>query len=502
MGAARLGLAALLVAVLGSCGASSTPTSDKAGSTKSAVATMALPLNHAGRWITDAQGRVVTLHGINMVYKRPPYAPDAIGFDDDDAAFLAGEGYNTVRLGIIYKALEPTPGVYDDAYLDRIAQTADTLARHGIVALLDFHQDLYNEKFGGEGLPDWAVQDDGLPNQPQLDFTLNYFLELGLNRAFDHFWHNDAGPDGVGLQDRYALAWRHVAEHFRGHNAVLGYDLFNEPWPGTQYPTCLSPLGCPVFDQLLADFSRRVIAQIRAADPQALVWYEPNVIFNNGARSHLGDLGDANLGFSFHDYCLTEPITGSNLACDPFDNLVFNNALSQIDASGDTWLLTEFGASDDLANLQAMLDRADSFMVGWQYWAYCGCNDPTTTGENDTQAIVYDPAQAPTGDNLKADKLALLSRPYPQRVAGTPLSYGYAMASRTFTLRYSTAAADGSGAFGDGAETVIAVPMRAYPQGYRVSVEHGSVASAADAPLLRVRSASGAGMITVTVTTH
>ena len=38
------------------------------------------PLGHAGRWITDADGRVVILHGVNMVYKVPPYAPDAIGF--------------------------------------------------------------------------------------------------------------------------------------------------------------------------------------------------------------------------------------------------------------------------------------------------------------------------------------------------------------------------------------------------------------------------------------
>src|SRR4051812_43473604 len=83
----------------------------------SAAATPALPLDHVGRWITDAQGRVVVLHGINMVYKRAPYAPDAVGFGDDDAAFLAAEGLDTVRVGIIYKAVEPQPGVYDDAYL-------------------------------------------------------------------------------------------------------------------------------------------------------------------------------------------------------------------------------------------------------------------------------------------------------------------------------------------------------------------------------------------------
>src|SRR3954453_9470125 len=131
-----------------------------------AAAAPKLPLGHAGRWITDAQGRVVVLHGFNMVSKRPPYAPDAIGFGADDARFLAREGYDTVRLGVIYKAVEPAPGVYDDAYIARIVRTVNTLGRHGIVSLVDVHQDLYNERFEGEGWPDWAVLDDDLPAEP------------------------------------------------------------------------------------------------------------------------------------------------------------------------------------------------------------------------------------------------------------------------------------------------------------------------------------------------
>src|SRR5438105_2636250 len=86
-----------------------------AASASAALPAPALPLGHAGRWTTDAQGRVVILHGYNMVYKKPPYDPSAVGFGDDDAAFLAAEGYNTVRAGVIYKAVEPAPGAYDDA---------------------------------------------------------------------------------------------------------------------------------------------------------------------------------------------------------------------------------------------------------------------------------------------------------------------------------------------------------------------------------------------------
>ena len=81
--------------------------------------------------------------------------------------------------------------------------------------MLDFHQDLYNERFQGEGWPDWAVQDDGLPAEPKAGFPANYLVMPALQRAFDHFWANDPGPGGVGLQDRYAAAWAHVAARFR-----------------------------------------------------------------------------------------------------------------------------------------------------------------------------------------------------------------------------------------------------------------------------------------------
>ncbi|MDX6652491.1 MAG: endoglycosylceramidase, partial [Solirubrobacterales bacterium] len=132
-----------------------------------ASASASSPLGHSGRWITDAQGRVVTLHGVNMVYKVAPYDPAGAGFDAEDIDFLARKGFNTVRLGLIYKAIEPNPGSYNDRYLNHVAATQRALARRGIYSLLDFHQDLYNERFQGEGWPDWAVQDDGLPAEPR-----------------------------------------------------------------------------------------------------------------------------------------------------------------------------------------------------------------------------------------------------------------------------------------------------------------------------------------------
>lgn len=267
---------ALTVLMLGPLGAQGATAADVGPRTDSEA------VGHAGRWITDAEGRVVITHGVNMVFKRPPYAPDAIGFGTDDAAFLARHSFDSVRVGLIWKAVEPQPGVYDDAYLDRIESTVRMLERHGIRSLVDFHQDLYNERFQGEGAPDWAVQDDGIPAQPQAGFPANHFVMPALMRAYDHFWNNDPGPGGIGLQDRYGAAWAHVAERFRDVPGVMGYDLFNEPWPGSFWPTCLNPVGCPAEDAKLTAFHKRVITAIRTVDPDTLVWYEPWSVFNAG----------------------------------------------------------------------------------------------------------------------------------------------------------------------------------------------------------------------------
>ncbi len=433
----------------------------------------------SGQWIVDGRGRVLVLHGLNMVYKRAPYAPDAVGFGKDDARFLAKNGFTTVRLGLIWKAVEPQPGAYDDAYLKRIKRTAKQLAKQGIWVLLDFHQDLYNERFQGEGAPDWAVQDDGLPSFPQLGFPYNYFANLALNRAFDHFWANDPGPGGVGLQDRYAAAWAHVASYFKNSKKILGLDLFNEPWPGTGWQLCANPAGCPAFDAKLQAFQQKVIDAVRSVDPRTAVFYEPNVLFNNGAQTSVRPTGQR-LGFSFHDYCLTAEAGtegAGGQACDSFDDLVWSNTRTHVEETGHPPLLTEFGATTDVATITAMVDRAEQAMTGWQFWAYCGCDDPTTTGPGNEQALVLDPSRKPRKDNVDRAKLRALAVPHPLTVAGTPTGYRYDPYARTFQATWSTAKASGQGRFKRGSRTTLAVPRLVFPHGYVVTVTGGKVVS-------------------------
>ena len=468
------------------------------------AATEPRPQQH-GRWLVDPDGRALVLHGVNMVNKTGSHEPAATGFGADDAAFLAEQGFTTVRLGLIWKSVEPSPGAYDDAYLESVRETTELLAAEGIWTLLDFHQDLYNERFQGEGAPDWAVQDNGLPAEPKLGFPFNYFGMLALNRAFDNFWKNAPGPGGVGLQDRYAAAWRHVAEYFSSTPGVMGFDLFNEPWPGTTYPLCANPFGCPGFDRKLSAFSQRATDAIRTVDPDTVSYYEPNVLFNSGARTSVKVEGD-NLGFSFHDYCLFDVVPAPETlglerpVCSVLDGLLWTNMERHVRQRNVTPLLTEFGASDRLQNITDMVDRAAEHRTGWQYWAYCGCSDPTTTGGGDKQALVLDPQQPPTGSNVKADKLRVLAIPHPTAVSGTPTSYAFNRTTGQFVLAYSTAKAAGDGSFAAGSQTTVAVPAVQYPDGYTVTATGATVVSSPDAPELVLEQDAGTAPISVTVT--
>ena len=461
-----------------------------------AQAAPASPLRTDGRWITDAKGRVVMLHGVNMVNKLPPYFPAARGFSTDDARFLASEGFNTVRLGIIYKGLEPTRGVYDRAYLERIARTQRVLKRAGIFALVDFHQDMYNERFNGEGWPDWAVMDDGAPTQPDVGFPGNYLVMPALNRAWDHWWAGDGG-----FQDAYAAAWREVAARFRGEPNVMGYDILNEPWPGSTYAECTGPEGCPGFDAgPLTDFHRRVLAQIRAADPRTTVWYEPLLTFDFGAKTSHGDLGGGT-GFTWHTYCLgalpgtpggEAPPDARQQGCQTEEDMVFDNAEEHSKRTGDASLLSEFGATDKLDNVQRVVDAADEHLVSWQYWSYWN-EDPCC--ERPEEGVLHDLAQPPTGENVKQDKLDVLVRPYPQVVAGTPAELKFDRDSKEFRFEYLL----------DRPRvrkltTEVFVPKRHYPKGYAVKAEGAKVTSRRGARLLRLVAARGAKRVSVRIT--
>ncbi len=72
---------------------------------------------------------------------------------------ISSWGFNVIRLLIIWEAIEPEPGVFDENFFKKVDQIIEWAEERGIFVLLDMHQDLYGPAFGGDGAPVWVKQD-------------------------------------------------------------------------------------------------------------------------------------------------------------------------------------------------------------------------------------------------------------------------------------------------------------------------------------------------------
>jgi endoglycosylceramidase len=483
-------------------------------------------LDSAGRWFVDEQGRVVVLRGVNMVSKIEPFTLSAEGFGEEDARIIAAAGFNVVRVGVIHSAVEPSPGQYDDAYIEDIARTVAMLARHGILSLLDFHQDLYGPVFNGAGLPEWAtfIGDLVPPPPSESGFPREYFENQVLWVAFDNFWNNASGPStgGIGVQDRYAAAWRHVAKRFAREPGVMGYEIMNEPFPGSVVFACFPALGnstaCMERDQtLISEFHARVTAAIREVDPVTLVFFEPNVMFALGAPTHVIPPPHRRVGFSFHPYgCqgdvqCNQFLNGRALG-DRVDMVTILDLAEQYSQQTNLGLLaTEWGAltptnsekmgfSDVPEAIRSGAAEMDAAMMSWIYWTYANKTPYEVSFGSGEQGLVADLDLETRGeDNVRQERFDAIVRPFPQAVAGTPKSWSYDPVTRVFELNYLNRSVTGR-ALAAGAQTEIFVPSRHYPSGYAVTVHGASVVSPAGAERLRLVNRPGNGTVKVTIT--
>ena len=474
-------------------------------------------LTQKGRWLVDAQGRVVVLHGVNQVskLKADGYLPSRVGFGADDVDAIADMGFNTVRTGFHHAGLAPSPGTYSAAYLADLKGTVDLLTDRGIHVLVDYHQDMYNERYQGNGMADWATV-DSVPGPAtavpscNLGFPGNMFACPPLWEAYDRFFGvsgrtPEVGPRGKTLQAELAEAWVAVVQVLKDDPLVFGYDIYNEPHPGSQVLTCLNPNGCPPgADTALTAFSRLMATEIRKVDPKTVVYYEPYApSFNPGFPTTHGDLGPGPTGFSFHNYACPSSVSPAVLPAAVTDQCallgeekVFALANEQADKYDDHPLLTEFGASDDLVTIDRLADQADAAMIGWQYWAWWNA-DPCC--ERPNEGMIDDPANPPTPEHLDQPKLDVLVRPYPRVVAGVPTSWAWDETAKRFTLAYGTGRL-GGGAFAGGGETEVWVPKRHFPAGYRVvDLSGATVVSPPGAESLRLRTSPGAAAVSLAV---
>jgi endoglycosylceramidase len=445
------------------------------------------PLRVKGGRLVDDRGRTVVLHGVNVVFKRPPYLPhgtaERTSFTARDARRLRSWGFNTVRLGMSWKGLMPTPGVVDRAYVARLLAITRLLDREGLYYLLDMHQDLWSERFEGNGAPDWATKDDGIPFSSLGGFPLNYASQA-VGRSFTNFYENRDG-----IRDQYRRAWEAVARAVRGKPYALGFDLMNEPSCELQVdPPCHIPPFAEAYSRWLLPFYDDLIPALRRADPTHPSFYEEGVTVNFGypmliGRAPLPAWRHRGAVLSHHVYCST---AFRAVPCSQQEPDAFREARESAGRNGVAPLLTEFGATNDVSILRRIVNLADRNREGWQYWQYKTYDDPTTQSSSEPGGADAESIVSQAG-RVKPAKLRVLGRAFPSRIAGSGATWSYD--DRTGRFRMSWSASPRS-------DTIVEIPRFRFGRDPKVSRSGGVRTAAARAGVLTVR-ASGRSAISV-----
>lgn len=185
--------------------------------------------------LVDEYGRERIFNGVNICdkgYWRRDYGKI---WQKGLAEKLNQSGINLIRLGMNWDAIEPKMGEYNEDFLNGIGEILDECEQAGVYVYLDMHQDLYSffETADGDGAPLWACMTEGHQyKKVHFVWAEGYFLSKAVHKSFDNFWANSE-LHGRGVQDRFFDMWSYVIKKFGEHKAVIGFDILNEPFPGT-----------------------------------------------------------------------------------------------------------------------------------------------------------------------------------------------------------------------------------------------------------------------------
>lgn len=198
-------------------------------------------LKVSGSQIQDAQGKTITLRGVNIhtyfyQYQWDKTAP-LKNTTEADIKYLKSLGVNSIRLGLHWQYFQSSLGYQ---LLDNYVKWCENA---GIYLILDMHV----------VPPETAV---------------------GQGRI----WNNN------NAQQKFIKLWKAIATRYATKKIIAGYDLFNEPTPADA--------------QKWWSLADTAISTIRSVDKNHILFIEP--ASTNEPNFQL--VNDTNVVYSFHDY--------------------------------------------------------------------------------------------------------------------------------------------------------------------------------------------------------
>lgn len=450
-------------------GSTTTDAPDESGSAGDCAGTTESPDT---RFIVDECGRVVMLRGVNV---EASSKGDTQEGDHLPASGLAGQsalstwGWNSVRFLVFWGAIEPEKGKFSDQYLDGVEKWLDWYAEHDIHVVLDMHQDLYAWKLGYDGAPDWAVDTRGAPiSEPREDQP--WFVggaDPAVQNAFQSFWNPLPGqPD---LQAEWLASLAFLADRFKDHPAVIGYDVMNEPgFANGDLAATLAIQAQAAEGKFqnpnLTQFMQRGIDAVRQSDQNAWVMVELTSLLN--AFPYPGDLefekltdprnGPPRLTYAGHLYEQNVHDGGGYAVDSPYLSQWEQYRVAEARRMNGSLWIGEWGGTPDQERMTEYINEvtamADRQMIGWSWYSW----DPGG----------WSPVES-DGTTPSPNGTALL-RIQPRAIAGTPSEFSWDPAARQFRMAW-TARDDAAG------PTELAVPSKLFDDGIKVVLDGKAV---------------------------
>jgi endoglycosylceramidase len=398
------------------------------------------PLDSDGEHFRDAEGRAVLLRGVNarvagvfdvtFADGRTPLEPIP-ELTPADCARMAELGLNVLRLPVNWSGLEPERDQFSAAYLAAVDAAVDCAGNAGVFVLVDFHQDAYSKEIGEDGAPYWAIPTPYTPLEGPLDDLGERRDSQQVQDAFEAFF---AEGDPTGLQAEMIDAIGHVAERYARHPMVIGFEIYNEPVTS---------------GSLLYPFTFAAAERVRAVAPDKLVFFEPPAIRNVTDFQPLAEAPFPVAGAVYaphvYTYAFSDP--ENHLATITIDELrpSVEGARKEARAWGTPLFIGEFGIGPGSTSFDRYIsfeiDLQDEVFASSAFWLWkeesqgsWGLFDRTAEGWAERPAMIEQ-----------------VSRPYPQRIAGTPALVKWDRDAGTLTVRYADAV---------GAPNVLYVPER------------------------------------------
>lgn len=259
-------------------------------------------------------------------------------------------GFNVLRVGFHWHLYETAPGVWNETYLERVADLVKRVGERDMLVFLDMHQDSWSPLYcDGHGIPwfyatpsndsvywapsgnltfPWPIAEPAYSDPPDCYDEAGHWCHVSdcSNVSSSIFsWAGTYATAALssGAQRLYSDEtvtraflefWTRVAKRFRQPDVsphILAYELINEPWLGDIYANVSLLIPGEADRTNLQPFYDTVSESLRETDPDTILFFEPATGGNildapptglshpPGGMQHAGKSA-----LSYHIYCL------------------------------------------------------------------------------------------------------------------------------------------------------------------------------------------------------